>query len=71
MFGTSTRLALKAPSATDLDASGSVGSSDVQLLIAEWGEINRADRSMRRADLDNDSVVGARDLALLLSEWDE
>ena len=65
------RLALKAPSAADLDASGSVGSSDVQLLIAEWGEINRADRSMRRADLDNDSVVGARDLALLLSEWDE
>ena len=47
----------------DLDGDGSVGASDLALLLGAWGTAGPA------ADLDGDGAVGASDLALLLGAW--
>jgi len=47
----------------DLDDDGSVGASDLSLLLASWGA------SGASADLDGDGDVGASDLSLLLAAW--
>lgn len=48
--------------AGDIDADGSVGGSDLKLLLAAWG-LGGA------SDLDRDGTVGARDLAVLIGNW--
>ncbi|MBC04581.1 MAG: hypothetical protein CMJ34_14950 [Phycisphaerae bacterium] len=47
----------------DLDGDGSVGGSDLGLLLAGWGSIDPL------LDLDGDGVVGGGDLGLLLAAW--
>jgi hypothetical protein len=47
----------------DLDDDGTVGASDLSLLLASWGASGAA------ADLDGDGDVGASDLSLLLAAW--
>ena len=49
-------------SAADLDADGSVGASDLAILLAQWGGAGSA-------DIDGDGSVGASDLSLLLAAW--
>jgi len=51
------------PCPEDLDASGSVGSSDLAVLLNAWGSANAA------ADIDDDGVVGSTDLAAILNAW--
>ena len=48
----------------DLDANGSVGASDLLLLLASWGPCKGCD-----ADFDGDGTVGASDLLELLANW--
>jgi hypothetical protein len=48
--------------AGDLDGDGSVGASDLAILLGAWG-------GPGDADLDGDGVVGASDLAVLLGLW--
>jgi len=50
------------PKAADLDGDGVVGSSDLALLLGQWGQGGVA-------DLNDDGAVGAADLALLLGQW--
>ncbi len=50
-------------SPADLDLDGSVGTTDLGLLLEEWG------RPHSPADLDGDGTVGEHDLALLLGAW--
>jgi len=54
-----------APSAcpADLDGDGEIGSSDLALLLGDWGTDDVA------ADLSGDGVVGSQDLAILLGSW--
>jgi hypothetical protein len=47
----------------DLDADGSVGASDLSIMLNAWGTANTA------ADLNGDGTVGGADLALLLGRW--
>ena len=47
----------------DLDGDGSVGGSDLGLMLSAWGTEDPA------ADLDGDGQVGGGDLGLLLSYW--
>ena len=49
------------PCPADLDLDGSVGGSDLGLLLGSWGGSDY--------DLDLDGVVGGADLGLLLGEW--
>lgn len=49
--------------AGDLDGNGSVGASDLAILLGAWGT------SDPRADLNGDGTVNAADLALLLGAW--
>ena len=51
----------------DIDGDGSVGASDLLLLLAAWGAC--ADCNDCPADLDDDCTVGASDLLLLLANW--
>ena len=53
-----------APGGPDLDADGSVGASDLAILLAAWGACAGCP-----ADLDGDGSVGASDLAVLLAAW--
>jgi hypothetical protein len=46
----------------DLDGDGSVGASDIAILLNGWG-------SAGAADLNGDGVVNGADLATLLSNW--
>ncbi|MFO0826845.1 MAG: hypothetical protein U0572_01740 [Phycisphaerales bacterium] len=46
----------------DLDGDGSVGASDLGILLGAWG-------TSGPGDLDGDGVVGATDLGLLLGAW--
>lgn len=46
----------------DLDSSGSVGTSDLLTLLAQWG-------SDGSADFDENGVVGTSDLLVLLANW--
>ena len=48
----------------DIDASGSVGASDLLALLASWGPCKGCP-----ADLDRDGSVGASDLLALLANW--
>ena len=48
----------------DLDGNGSVGASDLAILLAAWGACDGCG-----ADLNGDGVVGAPDLAILLAAW--
>jgi len=50
----------------DLDADGSVGFTDLVLLLAEWGP---CPPESCRADLDDDGSVGFTDLIALLAAW--
>ncbi len=47
----------------DLDEDGSVGVSDLALLLQQWGAVDAA------ADLDDDGVVGVADLVILITYW--
>ena len=47
----------------DLDGNGSVGGSDLAILLGAWGSKGGP------ADLDGDGVVGGSDLAILLGSW--
>ncbi|MDZ4830340.1 MAG: PQQ-binding-like beta-propeller repeat protein [Phycisphaerae bacterium] len=51
--------------AADLDCDGTVGASDLAILLGAWGRCGRS----CSADLDDDGSVGASDLALLLGAW--
>ncbi len=51
-------------SPADLDGDGSVGPSDLALLLASWGPCGSCG-----ADLDGDGSVGASDIAILLAAW--
>jgi len=51
----------------DLDNSGSVGVSDLLLLLSQWGDC-QPDMTCQ-ADLDNNNAVGVSDLLLLLAAW--
>ena len=46
----------------DLDGDGSVGGSDIGLLLVDWGQSGQA-------DLDGDGIVGGSDIGLLLAAW--
>ncbi len=46
----------------DLDGDGSVGATDLALLLGQWG-------TEGSADLDGNGSVGASDLAILLGAW--
>ena len=45
----------------DLDGDGTVGGSDLTILLASWGEGD--------ADLDGSGVVDGSDLTMLLAAW--
>jgi len=47
----------------DLDANGSVGMSDLLILIAQWGQTDSP------ADLNEDGVVGFADIMVLIAHW--
>ncbi len=51
----------------DLAANGSVGASDLLLLLVTWGPC--ADCNDCPADFDGDGTVGATDLLALLVNW--
>ncbi|MFO0826641.1 MAG: right-handed parallel beta-helix repeat-containing protein [Phycisphaerales bacterium] len=51
------------PLAADLDGNGTVGASDLGILLGAWGTSDAA------ADLDDDGVVGSTDLGILLGAW--
>ena len=51
----------------DLDGDGSVGVTDLLILLANWGRC--ADCNDCPADLDDDCTVGVIDLIMLLSNW--
>ncbi len=53
------------PPVGDLDGDGSVGVSDLLIVLGAWGPC-RADCA---ADLDESGDVGVPDLLLLLSNW--
>lgn len=46
----------------DLDSSGSVGTSDLLALLAQWG-------TSGPADFDDNGIVGTSDLLILLTNW--
>ncbi|MCZ6444589.1 MAG: hypothetical protein O6758_00230, partial [Planctomycetota bacterium] len=51
----------------DIDGDGSVGISDLLIMLADWGPC--ADCNDCPADLDDDCVVGVSDLLILLENW--
>ncbi|MEE9128418.1 MAG: M12 family metallo-peptidase [Phycisphaerales bacterium] len=51
----------------DIDGDGSVGASDLLILLVSWGPC--ADCSDCPADLDDNCSVGASDLLILLANW--
>lgn len=51
----------------DLDCNGSVGVSDLLILLANWGPCGDCDDCP--ADLDGDCSVGVADLLILLANW--
>ncbi len=52
------------PCPADLDGNGTVGASDLAMLLGSWGACAGCP-----ADLDGDGTVGAADLAELLGSW--
>ena len=57
----------EAPNPADLDGNGSVGSSDLTILLGAWGGCPPKGPCI--ADLDGDGSVGAGDLTALLAAW--
>ena len=51
----------------DLDGDGSVGASDLLILLASWGPCDDCDDCP--ADIDGNCNVGASDLLILLANW--
>ncbi|MCP3905123.1 MAG: S8 family serine peptidase [Planctomycetes bacterium] len=51
------------PVPADLDENGSVGMSDLLILIAQWGQPDSA------ADLNDDGVVNFADIMILIANW--
>ena len=51
----------------DIDGDGTVGASDLLILLVNWGSC--ADCGDCPADLDDDCTVGASDLLILLVNW--
>ncbi|MEE8156178.1 MAG: hypothetical protein V3T53_14590 [Phycisphaerales bacterium] len=51
----------------DLDGDGSVGASDLLILLVNWGRCGDCDDCP--ADLNGDCTVGAADLLILLANW--
>ncbi len=51
----------------DLDGDGSVGASDLLILLANWGPCDVCEACT--ADLNGDCTVGAADLLILLANW--
>lgn len=51
----------------DLNGDGTVGASDLLILLASWGPCGDCDDCI--ADLDDDCTVGASDLLTLLANW--
>jgi hypothetical protein len=49
----------------DLTSDGTVGASDLAMLLGAWGPCGKT----CTADIDGDGVVGAADLAALLDAW--
>ena len=47
----------------DLDQDGAVGSSDLTVLLSEWGMVGSI------ADVDGDGLVGSSDITVLLTHW--
>ncbi len=56
-----------ATSWSDIDLSGSVGMSDLSILLNRWGVLEGQDP----ADLNDDGVVNSTDLSILLADWDD
>jgi hypothetical protein len=54
----------QSPCSADLDMNGSVGASDLALLLGAWGP-----NPGHPADFNDDETVGAADLAILLGSW--
>lgn len=50
----------------DLDCNGSVGPTDIAILLGAWGPCGKG---ACVADIDGDGVVGPADIAALLSAW--
>ena len=57
------------PCQGDLDEDGNVGSSDIGLLIAQWGSCGS--KKACDADLNEDGEVDSADLGLLIGGWGE
>ena len=51
----------------DLDGDGTVGISDLLILLASWGSCDECDNCP--ADLNDDCTVGVADLLILLANW--
>ena len=51
----------------DLDGDGTVGASDLLILLASWGPCGDCGDCI--ADLDGNCTVGASDLLILLANW--
>ena len=51
----------------DLDGDGTVGVSDLLILLGSWGPCGDCDDCI--ADLDDDCTVGVSDLLILLGNW--
>jgi hypothetical protein len=49
----------------DLDGDGTIGSTDLAILLSAWGTSGSV------ADLDGSGTVGSPDLAILLSAWSQ
>lgn len=49
---------------SDLDGNGSVGTSDLLMLLSNWGPCDECP-----SDLDGNGAVGTSDLLILLSNW--
>ena len=57
----------EAPDPADLDGNGSVGPSDLAILLGAWGSC--PPKGSCTADLDGDGSVGPGDLTALLAAW--
>lgn len=55
------------PNIGDLDGDGTVGASDLLVLLASWGLCDECNDCP--ADLNDDCTVGAADLLILLANW--
>ena len=52
-----------APTAGDLDGDGTIGSADLLVLLADWGEVHSS------ADIDCDGRVDVDDVLTLIRNW--